>query len=169
MVPNAIVTFTADPLFGAFSGGANTALTNASGVASVTLTTSNTSGGAAAVTAISTVGGVAATGAVNYAVGASTLSLSAISLPAGTLSAYGTASVSVDVLNNGAPLYHAIDCPIYLGLRRQRQGDADGFRDHGERNGDGFLSGQRLQQSKPWGYHNRDAVERGNGDRPSCR
>jgi len=102
VVPNAIVTFTTDPVYGAFSGGANTALTNTSGVASVTLTTPNTSGGAAAVTAASTVAGSAVTGAVNYAVGASTLSLSAITLPAGTLSAYGTASVSVNVLNNGA-------------------------------------------------------------------
>ena len=102
-VPNAIVAFSTDPAYGAFSGGANTALTNASGVASVTLTTSNTSGGAAAVTASATVGGVAVTGSANYAVGASTLTLSTISLPAGTLSAYGTASVSVDVLNNGVP------------------------------------------------------------------
>ncbi len=102
-VPNAIVTFTTDPAYGAFSGGANTALTNASGVASVTLTTSNTSGGAAAVTASATVAGAAVTGSVNYAVGASTLTLSPISLPTGTLSAYGTASVSVNVLNNGVP------------------------------------------------------------------
>ena len=101
VVPNAIVTFTTDPAFGAFSGGANTALTDANGAASVTLTTSNTSGGAAAVTAATTVAGTAITGTVNYAVGASTLSLSAISLPAGTLSAYGTAKVSVNVLNNG--------------------------------------------------------------------
>jgi hypothetical protein len=100
-VPNAVVTFVTDPLFGAFSGGANTALTDANGVASVTLTTSNTSGGAATVTADTKVAGVAVTGSVNYAVGASTLSLSPIALPAGTLSAYGTASVSVNVLNNG--------------------------------------------------------------------
>lgn len=100
VVPNAIVTFTTDPQFGVFSGGANTSLTNSSGVASVTLTTPNTSGGAAAVTAASTVAGAAVTGSANYAVGASTLSLSAITLP-GTISAYGTASVSVNVLNNG--------------------------------------------------------------------
>jgi hypothetical protein len=100
-VSNAVVTFTTDPVFGAFSGGANTALTNSSGVASVTLTTPNTSGGAATVTASTTVAGTAVGGSVNYAVGTSTLSLSAISLPAGTLSAYGTASVSVNVLNNG--------------------------------------------------------------------
>ena len=101
VVPNTVVTFTTDPAFGAFSGGANTALTNASGVASVTLTTSNTTGGAATVTASATIAGTAASGSVSYAVGASTLSLSAITLPAGTLSAYGTAGVSVNVLNNG--------------------------------------------------------------------
>lgn len=103
VVPNAIVTFTTDPVYGAFSGGANTALTDANGLASATLTTSNTSGGAAQVTAAATVVGAAVTGSLSFAVGASTLSLSAISLPAGTLSAYGTASVSVDVLNNGIP------------------------------------------------------------------
>jgi len=101
VVPNAVVTFTTDPLFGAFSGGANTALTDLSGVASVTLTTPNTSGGASTVNADAKVAGVSVQGSVNYAVGASTLSLSPIALPAGTLSAYGTAGVSVNVLNNG--------------------------------------------------------------------
>ena len=101
LVANAVVTFTTDVIFGAFSGGANTALTNASGVASVTLITTNTSGGAATVNANTTVAGAAATGALNFSVGASTLGLSAITVPATTLSAYGTASVTVDVLNNG--------------------------------------------------------------------
>ena len=102
VVQNAIVTFSTDEAYATFSGGANTALTNSSGAASVTLTTSNTSGGAAAVTASATVAGVTVTGSVNYAVGASALTLSAITLPSGTLSAYGTAGVSVNVLNNGA-------------------------------------------------------------------
>jgi hypothetical protein len=101
VVPNAIVTFTADPIFGAFFGGANTALTNASGVASVTLTTTNTAGGASAITANSTVAGTAVTASLNYSIGASNITLSAIVLPPGVLSAFGTASVSVDVLNNG--------------------------------------------------------------------
>lgn len=100
-VPNAIVTFTTDPLFGAFSGGSNTALTNTSGVASVTLTTPSTSGGAATVTAISSVAGTAVTASLSYAIGTSNITLSSITVPAGALSAYGTASVSVDVLNNG--------------------------------------------------------------------
>ena len=101
VVPNTIVTFSTDPLFGAFANGANTALTNANGVASVTLTTSNTSGGAAAITASSTVAGAAVTGSLNYSIGASTFTLGPIILPPGVLSAFGTASVSVDLLNNG--------------------------------------------------------------------
>lgn len=103
VVPNAIVTFTTSDPRDTFLGGANTALTNANGIAMVTLTTSNTSGGASAVTASTTVNGIDATNYVNYGIGSSTLSLSALTLPASTLSAYGTASISVNVLNNGAP------------------------------------------------------------------
>ena len=100
-VPNAIVTFTTDPLFGAFSGGSNTALTNASGVAVVTLTTPSTAGGAASVKASASVSGSAVTAELSYAIGTSNITLSAITVPTGTLSAYGTASVSVNILNNG--------------------------------------------------------------------
>lgn len=102
VVPGVIVTFTTSDPRDTFSGGANTALTNASGVATVTLTTSNTAGGAATVTASATVSGTAATKSLNYAIGSSTITLSALTLPS-SLSAYGTASVSVDVLNNGLP------------------------------------------------------------------
>jgi len=102
VVPGVIVTFTTSDPRDTFSGGANTALTNASGVATATLTTSNTAGGASTVTASATVSGTAATSSLNYAIGSSTISLSALTLPA-SLSAYGTASVSVNVLNNGVP------------------------------------------------------------------
>jgi hypothetical protein len=100
-IANAIVTFTTSDPRDTFSGGANTALTDASGVATATLTTSNTAGGASTVTAGSMVSGTAVTNSLNYAVGSSTISLSALSLPSTTLSAYGTASISVNVLNNG--------------------------------------------------------------------
>lgn len=100
-VPNAIVTFATDPLFGAFSGGSNTALTNASGVATVTLTTPRTSGGAATITASSSVAGAAVTASLSYAIGTSNLTLSSLTLPVTVLSAYGSAGVSVNVLNNG--------------------------------------------------------------------
>ena len=84
-----------------FSGGANAALTDSNGLATVTLTTANTGGGASTVTASSTVNGTALTGTQNFAIGSSTITLSALSLPGSPLSAYGTASVSVQVLNNG--------------------------------------------------------------------
>jgi hypothetical protein len=103
-VANTIVTFTVDPAFGAFSGGANTALTDASGKATVTLTTANTTGGASTVSASATVNGVAVTASLNYGIGTSVLTLSPITFsPDPPLSAYGTASVSVQVLNNGQP------------------------------------------------------------------
>ncbi|MBA3014858.1 MAG: DUF1566 domain-containing protein, partial [Desulfobulbaceae bacterium] len=101
-VANAIVTFTVDELYGAFSGGANTALTNVNGLATVKLTTTNTSGGASTLQANTTVNGTSATASLNYAIGSTVLSLSSISVPATSLSAYGTASVSVGVLVNGA-------------------------------------------------------------------
>lgn len=106
-VPNAIVTFSADPLFGAFAGGANTALTNSSGVATITLTTPNTSGGASTVSANATVGANAITSSLSYSIGSVTLGLSAVTfpgLPAAGLSAYGTVGVSVDVLSNNAKI-----------------------------------------------------------------
>lgn len=102
-VANAIVSFTTSDPRDTFSGGANTALTNSSGAATVTLTTSNTSGGASTVTASTTVSGATATNYLNYGIGSSTITLSALTFPATTLSAYGTASVSVNVLNNGVP------------------------------------------------------------------
>lgn len=106
-VSGAIVTFTTDAAFGSFLGGANTALTDAGGTARVTLTTANTSGGASSVTANTTLPNTTttATGSINYSVGASTITLSPITLGVGTgtLSAYGTTSVSVTLLNNGSP------------------------------------------------------------------
>lgn len=102
VAPGVIVTFSTSDPRDTFSGGANTALTNSSGVATATLTTSNTAGGASTVTASASIGGTIATKSLNYAIGSSTITLSALTLPS-SLSAYGTASVSVNVLNNGAP------------------------------------------------------------------
>jgi len=105
-VPNTLVSFTAaDPLYGVFAGGSNTALTDSSGVASLILTTPNTSGGASTVSASATVAGTTVQASLNFAVGGTTLSLSAITVaPAGALSAYGTASISVNVLSNNTPI-----------------------------------------------------------------
>ena len=102
-VAGVVVTFTtSDPARDTFLNGANTALTDINGVAYATLTTSNTSGGANTVTASATVSGTAVTNSLSYAIGSSTITLSALTLPATALSAYGTASISVKVLNNGA-------------------------------------------------------------------
>lgn len=100
-VANAIVTFSVDPLYGIFAGGTNTALTDSSGLATAKLTTANTSGGAATVSASVTVDGQSVQGSINYSIGSSVLSLSSITLPVAPLSAYGTGTISVDVLNNG--------------------------------------------------------------------
>jgi len=102
-VSGAIVIFSlpASDTLDKFSGGANAALTDSNGLATVTLTTSNTGGGASTVTASSTVNGTAVTGTQNFAIGSSTITLGPLSLPATALSAYGTAPISVQVLNNG--------------------------------------------------------------------
>jgi hypothetical protein len=103
-VANAIVTFTTTGTNDAFQSGSNTALTDTTGKASVTLTTSSTSSGAATVAASSTVSGASVAGSLNYARGSSTFSLGAISLPSTTLSAYGTAAVSVSVYDQNNAL-----------------------------------------------------------------
>ena len=95
-----IVTFSTSDPRDTFLGGINTAITNGSGVATVTLNTSNNIGGTSTVTASSQVGLTAAVNSLNYSIGASAITLSALTLPA-SISAYGTASVIVSVLNNG--------------------------------------------------------------------
>ena len=118
--PNAIVTFTADPLFGTFTGGFNTALTDSKGVASVPFTTPSTSGGASSVSASATVAGTAVTTSLNYALGSTTLTLGPITFPglsAAGLSAYGTTSVIVDVFSLDANGNKAkVSAPLTVGF-----------------------------------------------------
>ncbi|CAK0765678.1 hypothetical protein CCP3SC5AM1_420017 [Gammaproteobacteria bacterium] len=113
-VSGAIVAFSTDPTYGSLSIGGK-ALTDASGVAKVTLSTSNTIGGAATVTATTTVAGVTASNSINYAVGASNITLATsdstcaapvtgITFGTNPLSAYGTTSAGVMVCN-GTALY----------------------------------------------------------------
>ncbi len=120
-VSSAIVVFSTNATYAAFSGGDNTALTDSNGIAEVTLTTANTSGGASTVLANTTVSGTAISGSVNYAVGVSSIGLGKVyfgSIPSATdttpynapptpttLSAYGTTSVSVAVLDNTGSVY----------------------------------------------------------------
>jgi protocatechuate 3,4-dioxygenase beta subunit len=98
-VPNAIVTFATNNTLAAFSPSAGTALTDANGVASVTMRAASlAAGGAGTVTATSTVAGSTVSGTSNYSVGATSLAFSTLSASPSSLQAYGTAVLSVDVL-----------------------------------------------------------------------
>ena len=111
VVPNAVVTFVTTPSNGSFTPASGTALTNSSGVATVTLKSGDTQG-AATVTATSQLsadqnGGTAAsaTQTLNYASGGNAgITLSALTFGANPLSAYGTTSVSVTVTGTTSPL-----------------------------------------------------------------
>lgn len=111
IVANAVVTFSTDATFGSFTPTSGTALTNSSGVATVTLNAGDTQG-AATVTATSQLsadqnGGTAAsaTQTLNYASGGTSgITLSAPAFGANPLSAYGTTSVSVTVTGTTSPL-----------------------------------------------------------------
>lgn len=110
-VPNAVVIFTTDPAYGSFTP-SSAALTDSAGAASTKLNAVGTSGGASTATVTTQVqvngSPVTVTGSLNYGVGATNgISLSAVTFPGlatGSLSAYGTAGVSVTINNATAPL-----------------------------------------------------------------
>lgn len=98
-VPNAIVNFATDDKLASFSPSAGTALTDANGVASVTMRAASlAAGGAGTVTASTTVGETAVSGTGNYSVGATTLSFGTLSATPTALQAYGSTVLSVDLL-----------------------------------------------------------------------
>lgn len=100
-VSGAVVTFTA--ALATFNPTAGSVLTNSSGIATITLLAGTTTG-ADTVTADVTVNGTAATGSLGYTVAAPSVSLSSLTLGTSTLSANGTTSLTVSVLDgNGAP------------------------------------------------------------------
>ena len=100
-VPNAIVTFSTDPTMGTLS--VATALTNASGVATVTLTGGATAG-ATTITATAQVGTTAVTGSIGYSVGALLVTMTNPAFGVSPLSAFGTTSVTVTVKSGGVPV-----------------------------------------------------------------
>lgn len=100
---NAVVTFTVDATYATFTPTTGTALTDASGKASVSLKANSFNSGATTITADSQVGSTAVTGTVNFQVGAPNITMSALSFGTPVLSAYGTTSVNVTVNNNGVP------------------------------------------------------------------
>jgi len=83
-------------------------LTGSDGKAVVTLSSLGTSAGAGRITATATVNGTQVTGSANFFASGSvtsqpgTLTLSAVSIGSATVSAYGTTSVEVTVLQDGA-------------------------------------------------------------------
>jgi len=102
-VPDAIVTFATDNTLATFSPSAGTALTDANGVASVTMRAASlAAGGAGSVTASTSVAGATVTGTGNYSVGATTLTFGTLSAAQTSLQAYGSTVLSVDLLSGSA-------------------------------------------------------------------
>jgi hypothetical protein len=97
-VPNTVVSFSTTDNTGVFSPSSRTAMTDASGNASVTLA-AGTQAGAFTVSATATVGTTSVKASANYTVSFPTLTLSAIQVVPATLSAGGNASITVSVMN----------------------------------------------------------------------
>ena len=104
-VARVVVTFSTNAALGLITPASATALTNGSGIATVTLSPSSlTAEGAAAITAASQVGTTAVTGSVAYSVGAAVVTIDAPVVATNPLSAFGTTSVTATVRSNGAPV-----------------------------------------------------------------
>ncbi|MGB8598251.1 MAG: hypothetical protein WCE88_01975, partial [Burkholderiales bacterium] len=106
-VVGAVVTFSTNAALAIITPSSGTALTDSTGTASVTIAANGIStAGAAEVSAAAQVGAGTVSASTAYAVGATNVTLSnPLALGVGTskLSAFGTTSVSVTVLSNGAP------------------------------------------------------------------
>ena len=101
-VPNALVSFSTNNALALLVPSAGTALTDAAGVANVTIRPANLAvGGAGTVKAAVTVGGTTIASESNYTVGATALSLGPLTLTPTRIAAYGSTVVSVDVLAGG--------------------------------------------------------------------
>jgi hypothetical protein len=100
--PNIAVTFTTTDKTGVFVPSSGTALTNASGIAQVSLP-AGAQAGAFTVTATATVGSSTSSGTASYSVNFPALTLSALTITPSSLSAGGTASVGVTVLKGASP------------------------------------------------------------------
>lgn len=103
VVPNALVSFATDPNLAVFSPTSGTALTDANGVASITMRAASlASGGAGSVTVTSTVAGTTVTSSGNYSVGATSLTFGPLIASPASIQAYGSTVLSVDLLAGGA-------------------------------------------------------------------
>lgn len=106
-VSGAVVVFTTT--LATFNPTSGSALTNSSGVATVTLIAGTTTG-ADTISADVTANGVSASATMGYTVSAPSVSLSSLSVGASPLSALGTTSLSITVLDgNGSPYSTPVD------------------------------------------------------------
>jgi len=106
-VANTVVTFSTDAALATIAPASATALTDASGVATVALNPASlAAAGAATITAAGTVGATQVTGSKGYSVGAAAVTISSPAFGIGTasLSAFGTTGVSVTISSNGVPV-----------------------------------------------------------------
>ncbi|WP_195764014.1 Ig-like domain-containing protein [Pseudoduganella rivuli] len=102
-VANALVSFTADDKLVAFSPSAGTALTDANGVAEVTMRPASLSAsGAGTVSAAVVVAGTSLDATANFSVGATAIVLGPLSLSPASIPAYGSSVITVDVLAGSA-------------------------------------------------------------------
>jgi hypothetical protein len=101
-IGNALVNFATDNTLAVFSPSVGTTLSDANGIANITLRPASlAASGAGRLTASTTVGGVTLVGEANYMVGATALSLSNLRLDPASIAAYGSTVVSIDVLAGG--------------------------------------------------------------------
>jgi hypothetical protein len=99
-VPNAVVSFATNDALAVFVPTSGTALTDANGVASISMRAASlAAGGAGTVTASSTVGTTTITGKATYAVSATTLSFATLSASPASIQAYGSTVLSVDLMS----------------------------------------------------------------------
>ncbi len=108
-VPNVVVTFSADAAVATLSPSTGTALTNASGIATISLNAAtSTAGGASTVTANGTVQGTPVSTSIGFAVNASApaagVSFTSLTFGTNTLSAYGTTGMTATVTPATTPV-----------------------------------------------------------------
>ncbi|MCM2565636.1 Ig-like domain-containing protein [Janthinobacterium kumbetense] len=104
-ISDVLVAFSTDNTMAVMSPSVGTALTDATGTASVTLRPfSLSASGAATLRATTTVNGVVASSQINYVLGATDLSAENLRFSPASIPAYGTTNVTVDVMA-GTGLY----------------------------------------------------------------
>jgi len=101
-VPNAVVTFATNGTLANMTPASGTALTNASGVASIQIDAAGlTAAGATTISATANVAGSSVTGSTGYSVSAANAVLGTMTVATNPLSPYATTSVSVPVSGVG--------------------------------------------------------------------